>query len=79
MDFKVTDHILVPKHEKLDEEKAEKLLQKYNITKLQLPRIPKKDPVLKDMSDIKVGDVIKITRNSGTAGKSFFYRVVINE
>jgi DNA-directed RNA polymerase subunit H len=79
MDFKVTDHILVPKHEKLDEEEAEKLLQKYNITKLQLPKISKKDPVLKDMSDIKVGNIIRITRNSGTAGKSFFYRVVINE
>ena len=78
MDFKLTDHILVPKHEKLEEEKANKLLQKYNISKLQLPKISRKDPAIKAM-DVNAGDIIKIIRESGTAGKSVFYRVVVSE
>ncbi len=78
MNFDVKDHILVPKHEKIAEEKVNALLKKYNITKLQLPKISKKDPILKGL-DFKVGDVIKITRDSGTAGRTSFYRVIISE
>lgn len=76
--FKYEDHNLVPKHEKLEKEKANELLEKYNITKLQLPRISKKDPAIKDM-EIKAGDIIKITRNSPTADKTVYYRVVVSE
>lgn len=78
MNFNVTDHILVPKHEKLEEEESKQLLKKYNIIKLQLPRISRKDPAVKEL-DLKLGDIIKITRNSGTAGKTVFYRVVVSE
>ena len=78
MKFEIKDHILVPKHEKLDEKDTEKILQRYNITKLQLPRISKKDPAIKEL-DVKSGNVIKITRNSSTAGKTVFYRVVVSE
>lgn len=76
--FNVEDHNLVPKHIKLEKEKADKLLQKYNISKTQLPRISRKDPAIKGL-DVKAGDIIKIVRNSPTAGKSAYYRVVIGE
>ena len=78
MNFEVANHILVPKHEKLSEEEGKKLLQKYNITKLQLPRISKKDPAIKELG-LKPGEIVKITRNSETAGKTAFFRLVIDE
>ena len=78
MEFKVQEHSLVPKHTKLEKEKAEKILNKYNITKSQLPKISRKDPAIKSL-DIKMGDIIKITRDSRTAGQSMFYRVVVRE
>ena len=76
MSFEVKDHTLVPKHTKLSEEEAKAILLKYNINKNQLPKISIKDVAIKEM-DIKKGDIIKIERKSETAGKSFFYRVVI--
>lgn len=73
----VAKHILVPKHTKLSEEEAKKVLEKFNVGKRQLPMIRPLDPALRGM-DAKPGDVIKIERESPTAGKSEFYRVVIN-
>ena len=78
MKFEVKDHILVPKHEKLNEEDSKKILERYNISKLQLPKISKKDSAIKEL-EINPGNIIKITRNSATAGKSVFYRLVIDE
>jgi len=60
----------------LSKEEAEKLLKFYNVTKNEIPRIKKTDPALKDM-DVKVGDIIKITRESPTSGVAIYYRVVI--
>lgn len=76
MVFEVKNHTLVPKHTKLGEEEARKVLAKYNIVKNQLPKISIKDASIKEMK-VKKGDVIKIERKSSTAGKSFFYRVVV--
>ncbi|RLG59325.1 MAG: DNA-directed RNA polymerase subunit H [Candidatus Hydrothermarchaeota archaeon] len=74
----ISKHVLVPKHEVLTEEEAEKVLKKYNITKSQLPKILISDPMVKKIG-AKVGDIIKITRESPTAGESIFYRVVVSE
>ncbi len=74
----VGEHELVPKHEKLNEEEAEKVLEEYNADKDNLPKIERKDAALKDIdANVEVGDVIKITRDSPTAGKAEYYRVVI--
>lgn len=73
----VTKHVLVPKHTKLSEREKKQLLEKYNITVKQLPRISKKDPAIQHL-DVKPGDVIKIHRESKTAGKTEFYRSVAN-
>ncbi len=74
--FQVEQHSLVPKHEKLSEEKVKEILAKYNITKRNLPKIKADDPAIKKL-EAKEGDVIKITRDSPTAGKSVFYRAVL--
>jgi DNA-directed RNA polymerase subunit H len=75
--FKVENHSLVPKHSKLGEKETKALLERYNITLSQLPKILKKDPSIKDLN-VKSRDVIKIVRNSPTAGESIFYRCVVN-
>lgn len=73
----VTKHLLVPKHVKLSEEEEKKVLEKFNINKKQLPRIKISDSAISHL-DAKPGDVIRIERISTTAGKTDFYRVVIN-
>ena len=67
-------HILQPKHIKLRDEEAEKLLSQLNISKAQLPKILLSDPGLPENS--KVGDIIKIFRKEGDKIISY-YRVVI--
>ncbi len=75
--FKVTDHILVPKHSKLSEAEKKKLFERYNISLRELPKISKKDPAIQHLN-VKLGDIIKITRQSQTAGEAVFYRGVSN-
>ena len=72
----ITKHVLVPKHIKLNQEEINELLQKYNVSLRQLPRISVKDPMSK-LLDAKIGDVIKIIRKSQTASQSEFFRVVV--
>ena len=72
-------HVSVPKHEVLNKGDAKKLLIKYGVTPKRLPKILAGDQALKGMDDVKVGDIIKITRKSPTAGESVYYRVVIEK
>jgi DNA-directed RNA polymerase subunit H len=69
--------VLVPKHTKLSQEDAEKILAKLNITSIQLPRILKSDAAIKEFN-AEPGDIIEIERESLTAGKIKFYRVVVH-
>ena len=71
------EHFLVPKHEILSEDEVKELLKKYNVTKDKLPKILVTDPAVKAIG-AKVGDVIKIERESPTAGISYYYRVVVS-
>ena len=72
----MVEHILIPKHKKLSEVEAEKILKKYNVSEKQLPRIKVDDPAILEMNAER-GDIIEIIRDSPTIGKSFFYRVVV--
>lgn len=74
--IEVDKHQLVPKHVLIAEREKEELLQKYGIALKQLPRISMEDPAIKELNG-KIGDVVKITRNSATAGQSVYYRVII--
>ncbi|MAG78572.1 DNA-directed RNA polymerase subunit H [archaeon] len=75
--FDVTTHKYVPKHEKLSEEQKLDLLEKYNISENQLPKIVKNDAAIQKLIP-EAGDVIKITRKSPTIGEMEYYRVVSN-
>jgi len=67
-------HVLQPKHIKLKEKEAQELLEKFNISKSQLPKILSNDPALS--KECVVGDVIKIERKE--EGKiNLYYRVVV--
>jgi DNA-directed RNA polymerase subunit H len=72
----MVEHILIPKHKKLSDTEAEKILKKFNVSKKQLPRINMNDPAILEMNPEK-GDLIEIIRDSPTTSKSYFYRVVI--
>ena len=67
-------HILQSKHIKLKEEEAEKLLEKFNISKSQLPKILSSDPGLPE--ECSVGDLIKIERKDKDK-TNLYYRVVV--
>lgn len=70
-------HFLVPKHEKLTEEEAKKLVEELQLkTKIQLPFIQKTD-IISRWIGLKQGDIIRITRYSETSGEYFYYRICI--
>ena len=73
--FKFDKHFLTPKHLKLSEKEKTALLQKYNATLKELPKILKGDAAISNLS-AEVGDVVKVIRKSHTAGESVYYRVV---
>jgi DNA-directed RNA polymerase subunit H len=78
MAMDVRDHRAVPEHRKMDEEEVENLLEKFDAEKDDLPKIERTDAALKQM-DAEEGDVIEITRDSPTAGKTNYYRVVVDK
>lgn len=73
--FDVSKHVLVPKHTKVSEKEKKELFEKFGIEMQNLPRIFLNDPAIQTI-DVKEGDVVKITRNSPTAGVSVYYRRV---
>jgi DNA-directed RNA polymerase subunit H len=72
----ISSHVLVPKHTLLTKEEAQEILEKYRIKPYQLPYIKRSDPAIRD-AKAEVGDVIKIVRQSSTAGEAIVYRYVI--
>ena len=70
------DHIYVPKHEIISKKEAEEVLEKYHCQPTELPLIMANDPAIVGLG-VKPGDMIKVIRNSATAGESFYYRYVV--
>ena len=75
-EFNPLEHKMVPKHEILSDDEVKNLLSEYTIEKEQLPKIRISDPACM-AAKAKIGDVIRVIRESKTAGKAFFYRMVI--
>ena len=73
---KPVEHFLVPKHAMLSKEQAAQLLKKYNLTLDQLPKIKADDQSISDLTPER-NEIVKIVRNSPTAGKTVYYRRVI--
>ena len=69
-------NILVPEHVLLTKEETQSVLEMYKIKPYQLPYIHSSDPAVRAI-DAKLGDVVKIIRNSRTAGNAIAYRYVI--
>jgi DNA-directed RNA polymerase subunit H len=74
----IPDHIYVPRHEIMNKEEAEKILEKYHTKPTEMPLIYVSDPAIRGLG-VKPGDMIKITRKSPTAGESLYYRYVVEE
>ncbi|WP_340820647.1 DNA-directed RNA polymerase subunit H [Methanolobus sp. WCC4] len=74
--YSLLDHQSIPKHEIMPEDELRSVLKQYAIEKEQLPKIKVVDPVIQEIG-AQVGEVVKITRISQTAGESFYYRLVI--
>ena len=69
-------HILQPKHIKLKEKEEQKLLEKLNISKAQLPKILSTDPGLPE--GCIVGDVVLIERKDPDSERvNVYYRAVV--
>ena len=69
-------HNMVPQHILIPENEANKVLKEYGVDKEQLPKIKLADPVIVEIG-AEIGDVIKVIRNSPTAGEAVVYRLVI--
>ncbi|RLG77933.1 MAG: DNA-directed RNA polymerase subunit H [Thermoprotei archaeon] len=74
--FRLQDHELVPEHEILPFEEALKVLRELGVKPEQLPYLRASDPVAREIG-AKPGDIVKIVRNSPTAGRIVVYRYVI--
>ena len=72
----VPDHVYVPKHEIMTKKEAEQVLKEFNCNATELPLIFVTDPAIIGLG-VKPGDMIKITRKSGTSGISLYYRYVV--
>ncbi|MDL2270192.1 DNA-directed RNA polymerase subunit H [Methanobrevibacter sp. OttesenSCG-928-I08] len=75
MKMDILKHNLVPKHEIMSDSEIKKTFKDLDYETKNLPKIKLSDPVVKNI-DAKIGDILKITRNSQTAGTFITYRIV---
>jgi DNA-directed RNA polymerase subunit H len=69
---------MVPRHEILSQEEVETLFTTYHVSPQNLPIILVGDAALAGL-DAKMGDIVRITRSSPTAGTAVYYRRVAYE
>lgn len=74
--FNPLNHALVPLHEVVPDDEVPSILEKYGIVKEQLPKIKSTDPAVQVVS-AEPGQLVRITRNSPTAGHHIAYRLVV--
>ena len=75
MKIDIQDHMLVPTHEIMTEEEIADEFSDVEYDFKNLPKIRSNDPVVKAI-EAKPGDILRITRESQTAGVFVTYRIV---
>jgi len=71
----IQDHMLVPKHEIMTEEEISEEFSDVDYDFKDLPKIRANDPVVEAIG-AEPGNVLRITRESQTAGVFVTYRIV---
>ena len=74
--FQIFDHDFVSKHELLNLEEKKKFLEENKVKAYQLPRINSSDPAIIAVGG-NPGDIVRVIRNSKTAGRYVAFRYVI--
>lgn len=74
--YNIFAHQFAPKHELLPRKEAEELMREFHIRPHQLPYIRTSDPAA-EVLGAKMGDILRITRKSATAGSVVVYRYVV--
>lgn len=72
----VLEHKLVPKHERIPITEVPKILKELGVEPHQLPLIRSSDPAARAIG-AKPGELVRIIRESETAGKTVVYRLVV--
>ena len=75
MKIDIQDHMLVPKHEIMTEEEILEEFSDVDYDFKDLPKIRADDPVV-EVIGAEPGNVLRITRESQTAGVFVTYRIV---
>lgn len=75
MKIDIQDHMLVPKHEIMTEEEISEEFSDVDYDFKDLPKIRADDPVVEAIG-AEPGNVLRITRESQTAGVFVTYRIV---
>ena len=75
MKIDIQDHMLVPKHEIMTEEEISEEFSDVDYDFKDLPKIKANDPVVEAIG-AEPGNVLRITRESQTAGEFITYRIV---
>jgi len=65
-------------HSVCSDKERDQILEKYNATLKEMPKISINDAVLTSLK-VKVGSFIKIEREDPVTGTVYFYRVVVDE
>ena len=72
----ISRHELVPKHLLVSEAEKKQVLKKYRVKESQLPKILVTDPMARYLG-LRKGNLVKIIRDSQTAGIYIVYRICI--
>tara|TARA_B110000037_G_scaffold220332_1_gene287891 strand:- start:48 stop:671 length:624 start_codon:yes stop_codon:yes gene_type:complete len=76
--YNITKHYLVPEHIPLNKKEKTDMMEKYNVTENQIPKILEKDPIT-CYYGMKNGDVCKIIRKNKYVGTEISYRIVVSK
>ena len=74
-EFDIQEHMLVPKHEIMTEEEISNEFSDVDYDFKDLPKIKVNDPVAESIG-AEPGNILRITRESQTAGVFVTYRIV---